>query len=84
LYIFNEALNKFGQDLKHEQQITEMLADIFMDLYAAESTVVRSKKIMEKGSQNKVVCSIAKIFTAEMVFATPQYVTDSIKCNLWR
>jgi len=67
LYIFNEALNKFGQDLKHEQQITEMLADIFMDLYAAESTVVRSKKIMEKGSQNKVVCSIAKIFTAEMV-----------------
>ncbi|MFQ6677147.1 MAG: acyl-CoA dehydrogenase family protein [Fidelibacterota bacterium] len=67
LYVFNEALNKFGQDLKHEQQITEMMADIFMDLYAAESAVVRSKKMMEKSSQNRAVCSIAKIFTAEMV-----------------
>ncbi len=67
LYIFNEALNKFGQDLKHEQQITEMLADIFTDLYTAESTVVRTQKIMEDGNENKAVCSIAKIYTAEMV-----------------
>lgn len=67
LYIFNEALNKFGQDLKHEQQITEMLADIFTDLYTAESTVVRAQKIMEEGNHNQAVCSIAKIYTAEMV-----------------
>lgn len=67
LYIFNEALNKFGQDLKHEQQITEMLADIFTDLYTAESTVVRAKKIMEDGNHTQAVCSIAKIYTAEMV-----------------
>ena len=67
LYIFNEALNKFGQDLKHEQQITEMLADIFTDLYTAESTVVRAQKIMGHGKHDKAVCSIAKIYTAEMV-----------------
>ncbi|MCH7763148.1 MAG: acyl-CoA dehydrogenase family protein [Candidatus Marinimicrobia bacterium] len=67
LYIFNEALNKFGQDLKHEQQITEMLADIFTDLYTAESTVVRAKKILEDDNHNQAVCSIAKIYTAEMV-----------------
>ncbi len=67
LFIFNEALNKFGQDLKHEQQITEMLADIFMDLYTAESTVVRAQKIMENGNHDPTVCSIARIFTAEMV-----------------
>ena len=67
LYIFNEALNKFGQDLKHEQQITEMLADIFTDLYTAESTVVRVQKIMKDDNHDRTVTSIAKIFTAEMV-----------------
>ncbi|HDY75404.1 MAG TPA: acyl-CoA dehydrogenase [Candidatus Marinimicrobia bacterium] len=67
LYIFNEALNRFGQDLKHEQQITEMLADVFMDLYTAESTVVRAQKILENDNHDKTVCSIAKIYTAEMV-----------------
>ncbi|MBT3215943.1 MAG: acyl-CoA dehydrogenase [Candidatus Marinimicrobia bacterium] len=67
LYIFNEALNKFGQDLKHEQQITEIFADIFMDLYTAEATVVRAQKIMENENHDRTVCSIAKIFTAEMV-----------------
>lgn len=67
LFIFNEALNKFGQDLKHEQQITEMLADIFMDLFTAESTVVRAQKIMSDGNHDRTVCSIARIFTAEMV-----------------
>ena len=67
LYIFNEALNKFGQDLKHEQQITEMLADIFTDLYTAESTVVRVQKIMKDDNHDHTVTSIAKIFTAEMV-----------------
>jgi alkylation response protein AidB-like acyl-CoA dehydrogenase len=67
LFVFNEALNTFGQDLKHEQQITEMLADIFIDLYTAESTVVRAQKIMDRGNQDRTVSSIAKIFTAEMV-----------------
>ena len=67
LFVFNEALNTFGQDLKHEQQITEMLADIFIDLYTAESTVVRAQKIMDIGNQDRTVSSIAKIFTAEMV-----------------
>jgi len=67
LYIFNEALNKFGQDLKHEQQITEMLADIFTDLYTAESTVVRVQKMMNDDNKSKAACSIAKIYTAEMV-----------------
>ena len=60
-------MNTFGQDLKHEQQITEMLADIFIDLYTAESTVVRAQKIMDIGNQDRTVSSIAKIFTAEIV-----------------
>ena len=31
--IFQEALCSFGQDLKHEQQLSETLADMFTHLY---------------------------------------------------
>jgi len=66
LYLFNEALCKYGQDLKHEQQLTEIIADIFMDIYTAESTVVRARKIMASASPVPNVVNIAKIFTTEM------------------
>ena len=66
LYLFNEALCKYGQDLKHEQQLTEIIADIFMDIYTAESTVVRARKIMTSVSPKPNVVNIAKIFTTEM------------------
>ncbi len=67
LYVLNEALCEYGQDLKHEQQIMEILADIFTDLYTAESTVVRAKKIMESERPIPSAISIAKINSAEMV-----------------
>ena len=66
LYLFNEALCKYGQDLKHEQQLTEIIADIFMDIFTAESTVVRARKIMASDSPEPNVVNIAKIFTTEM------------------
>ena len=66
LYLFNEALCKYGQDLKHEQQLTEIIADIFMDIFTAESTVVRARKIMASASPEPNVVNIAKIFTTEM------------------
>ena len=64
--IFQEALCSFGQDLKHEQQLTEIIADIFMDIFTAESTVVRARKIMASDSPEPNVVNIAKIFTTEM------------------
>lgn len=67
LFIFNEALCKYGQDLKHEQQLTEIIADGFMDIYCAESTVVRARKIMMSDSPEPTVVDIAKVFTTEMV-----------------
>jgi len=67
LFIFNEALCKYGQDLKHEQQLTEIFADSFMDIYAAESTVVRARKIMVSDSPEPTVIDVAKVLTTEMV-----------------
>ena len=66
LYLFNEALCEYGQDLKLEQQLTEIFADIFTDIFTAESTVVRARKIMASDSPESTVSDIAKVFTAEM------------------
>ena len=83
LFIFNEALCKYGQDLKHEQQLTEIFADNFMDIYTAESTVVRARKIMARNSPEPTVVDIAKVFTAEMAnrFISQLHIAISAICN---
>ena len=57
LHLFNESLSIFGQDLQHEQQITEMLADIMINIYNVESTIIRAKKIHEKFYEKLCVTS---------------------------
>ena len=83
LFIFNEALCKYGQDLKHEQQLTEIFADNFMDIYTAESTVVRARKIMASNSPEPTVVDIAKVFTAEMAnrFISQLHTAISAICD---
>jgi hypothetical protein len=65
LYLFHEALCEYGQDLKHEQQLTEILANIFIDIYTAESTISRVQQNMNDGSTDRIPLYIAKVFAAE-------------------
>ena len=66
LFLLNEGLCEFGQDLKHQQQIADILANIFMDIYVAESTILRAKKMLSISSKDSCIEYIAKIFVAEM------------------
>ncbi len=65
LYLFHEALSEYGQDLKHEQQLTEILANIFIDIYTAESTISRVRQSIESGNNDRIPLYIAKVFAAE-------------------
>ena len=65
LYLFHEALCEYGQDLKHEQQLTEILANIFIDIYTAESTISRVQQNLDSGNKDRIPLYIAKVFTAE-------------------
>jgi alkylation response protein AidB-like acyl-CoA dehydrogenase len=65
LYLFHNALCEYGQDLKHEQQLTEILANIFIDIYTAESTISRVRQNIESGNNERIPLYIAKVFTAE-------------------
>ena len=66
LFLLDEGLCEFAQDLKHQQQIADILANIFMDIYVAESIILRAKKMLVISSKDKCVEYIAKIFVAEM------------------
>ena len=67
LYLFNESLIAFGQDLKNEHQVMEMLADILTDIYSAESAIIRTKKIMDSDNPIPTTKDISIVFISEMV-----------------
>lgn len=66
LYLFHEALNEYGQDLRHEQQLTEILADMFTEIYTAESTVMRAVQSYKDFGVDRTVLDIACIKASEV------------------
>jgi len=66
LFLFHEALNEYGQDLRHEQQLTEILANMFTEIYTAESTVMRAVQAFRDAGADKTVLDIASIQATEV------------------
>ena len=63
--IFQEALCEFGQDLKHEQQLSEAFADIFTHIFTSESVICRAQQTMSSNDISNMSFKIAKIDVAE-------------------
>ena len=63
--IFQEALCEFGQDLKHEQQLSEAFADIFTHIFTSESVICRAQQTMSSNGISNMSFNIAKIDVAE-------------------
>ena len=66
LSLLHDALNAFGQDLRHEQQLTEILANMFIDLYTAESTLCRVQQLAGTDAWHDVPSDIARVHAAEV------------------
>jgi butyryl-CoA dehydrogenase len=79
LFLLNEGICEFGQDLKHQQQIADILANIFIDIYVAESTVLRAKKMLGNPKSSPSVEGVAKIFVAEMAQRMVQLAETALK-----
>ncbi|RMF06972.1 MAG: acyl-CoA dehydrogenase [Candidatus Neomarinimicrobiota bacterium] len=65
LYLFHEALCEFGQDLKHEQQLTEILANMLIDIYTADSTLARVLQLPEDYPYRIQTLDIARVHAAD-------------------
>jgi alkylation response protein AidB-like acyl-CoA dehydrogenase len=63
--VFQEALCEYGQDLKHEQQLSEAIADIFTYIYTAGSVISRARQSQSSNGISNMSSVIARIFTAE-------------------
>ncbi len=73
VHIFHEALCEFGQDLKHEQQLSEALADMFTYLYTSESVIYRAQQTLPP----TMTTNIVRINVTESIL---EINTLAIKC----
>jgi len=53
LLVFGIAYEKYGKALREEQEILGMLSDIVIEIYATESALLRSQKILHKGDSDR-------------------------------
>ncbi len=65
LYVFNESIIRYGQGLRHEQQLMEILADMFTDVYVMDSVLARVSQYVEKNGYESIRMHIAQIGTAQ-------------------
>ena len=75
--IFQEALCVFGQDLKHEQQLSETLADMFTHIFTAESVIARVQQTISSNEKSLMTINIAKIDVSESLL---EIILMSGKC----
>jgi alkylation response protein AidB-like acyl-CoA dehydrogenase len=68
LLLFNQALIKYGQDLMNHQQLGELLSNLFIDIYAMDSTVSRVNQSLNNGKTDETWVKIATTFCAEKIY----------------
>ncbi|MFZ4105776.1 acyl-CoA dehydrogenase family protein [Flavobacterium sp.] len=59
LMVAGAAVQKFGMDLDSHQQLLMAAADILIEIYMAESTILRTEKLAKKEGESKVEEQIA-------------------------
>ncbi len=59
LMVAGSAVQKYGPDLDSHQQLLMAAADILIEIYMAESTILRTEKLAKKEGENKVQEQIA-------------------------
>lgn len=74
LYAFHEAICKYGQDLKNEQQIGSLLSDMFADIYLMDSALARASQIIaSRGNVDATLLAIVRTFCAEKIDEVSTY-----------
>lgn len=81
LYVFNEAICRFGQDLKNEQQVGSWLSDMFMDIYLMDSVLSRASQRFKSIGYDPIWAAIARTLSAEKVHRVTT-ASRKILCSL--
>lgn len=67
--VAGNAAQKFGADIKNEQEVLCRLADMAMDIFAAESGLLRFKKMIANGEseETKLALKMTQCYISEMI-----------------
>lgn len=80
LMIAGAAAQKFQTKLSHEQEIIMNVSDMIIQLYQAESTLLRTKKLIDKNGENaqKLQIAITKTYIYDVMDKANKYGKDAI------
>ncbi len=78
------AAQKFGQDLTNEQEILCRLADMAMEIFAAESGLLRAKKMLSQGEseESKLALAMTCCFIYEMIPKMEAWAKEVVSATL--
>lgn len=80
LMVAGGAVQKYGPELDGHQQLLMAAADILIEIYMAESTILRTEKLAKKDGENKVPeqIAMAKLYLYKAVDIVTQKGKESI------
>ncbi|QZK90721.1 acyl-CoA dehydrogenase family protein [Flavobacterium sp. CHNK8] len=80
LMVAGSAVQKFGADLDAHQQLLMAAADMLIEVYMAESTILRTEKLAKKEGEDKVQeqIAMAKLYLYKAVDIVNQKGKESI------
>jgi alkylation response protein AidB-like acyl-CoA dehydrogenase len=80
LMVAGGAVQKYGPDLDHHQQLLMAAADILIEIYMAESTILRTEKLVKKEGKDKVKeqIAMAQLYLYKAVDVVTQKGKESI------
>src|SRR5262249_49590721 len=67
LFLSGVAYQKFGDKLIDEQEVVASLSDIIIDVYLAESALLRTLKLRKTNSASPILTDLTLIFANEAV-----------------
>jgi alkylation response protein AidB-like acyl-CoA dehydrogenase len=80
LMVAGGAVQKFGPDLESHQQLLMAAADILIEIYMAESTLLRTEKLARKQGENAIQeqIAMAKLYLYQAVDIVTQKGKEGI------
>ena len=80
LMVAGGAVQKYGPDLDSHQQLLMAASDILIEIYMAESTILRTEKLAKKEGEDKVQeqIAMAKLYLYKAVDIVTQKGKESV------
>ena len=82
LMVAGKTAEKFGSKLEHEQEVLMNLADMVIEIYASESALLRTEKLMMKyGNEgSKLYQNMARLYLSEAVTKIKNAGDEAVAC----